>query len=1213
MMLKTARSFLARVPNLLLTMGLGLLVALCAYAQLGSTGSISGTVTDQGGGVVPKATVKLISQLNGDTRTTETNDAGVFFFGAVQPGPYTVRVDAVGFRAREQKNNNLLGSARLELGQLALEVGSVTESVEVAAQVGAVATTTSAQTSTLDSGQMDKVPVRGRDPMSVLKTLPGVQIIADQDTWGGSFQSTVPQFQGRGGNTIFTDGVNGGDGNGGSNYSGITSIDAIAEVNIQANSYTAEYGLKGGAQINLVTKRGGSQFHGTAAWYKRHEMFNAQNFFNNRTGTRKPLYRYSDWSGTIGGPVPVKVPILNRDGKSMNFFFSVEDMRLKNVQPLRFFTMPTALERNGDFSQTRTPAGALIPVLDPAAGQTPFPNNVIPASRRNNIGSAYLNMFPLPNTVGASGYNYTTQEASIDHPRRATLLRVDLRPTVKDTISIKRQTWFTRSVGWEVAQAPALSRWGVTRQRYDFSSDQGKLEYTHVFSPRLINEMAIGVFYSTESGPPDDDLALASIQKAYDRAAALGDCAPPRACKANGTLKPGPLAGLRQINPAINPLGIIPKALFGTLQNNSQAVPEINYDNRYPLTGEDTAMPITNNTTYIRGNHTFKFGALREFEASRQARASTFGGQFNFQVDGNDPLNTNFAYANAYIGHVQTYTESMGRPPNPNRRQYIWAWYGQDTWKVRRNLTLDIGLRMYKWSPILQGGGEASAFAFERFDPNWGGTPPRLYQPTLVNGARRALNPITNEILPAPFIGLMAPGTGYTCGPITAKSPCRINGVVVQDDPTFTNVGHGFWDQVPLQWDPRFGVAWDPFSNGKMAVRFGAGVYHDSSYSNTFVGGPSFLFDQVIRYTDLNSYFLGSGPTSPANVAGTYRTGQKLPATLQYNFGIQREIGFKTVLDVAYAGSNTRHQAYNYNSNLLARGVRFLPSSRDFTRTPTAANPGALDDVFLRPILGFNDINITGFGYSGRYDSLQVSANRRFSQGVMFSGAYTYAGGTQNHANGAAAQMYRQLDPVHNRSRNTLVNQHAAVFSYTVDIPKTSHRIMNNAVGRQMLDGWQFLGVSTFANGQVANVSFSTSDNFDFSGGGEVCGTGIVQTGNATLPRGQRGVDNWFNTAVFQRPSGRGDIGNNCNNGKFKQPGFNNHDLSLRKVFPVFGEKRFLEFRGEAFNTFNHTQFATVGTAALFNAAGVQTNTSFGRVTSAREGRRMVMGLKFVF
>src|SRR5207244_8573676 len=201
--------------------------------------------------------------------------------------------------------------------------------VLVTGQGAAVATTTTDHATTIDSKQMDLIAVKGRDPMSVFKTLPGVQIIADQDTWGGSYQSTVPTFQGRGGNTVYTDGVNGGDGGGGGNFSGITSIDAIAEVNIQANSYTAEYGLKGGAQVNMVTKHGGSEFHGSAAWYKRHEQFNTQKFFNNFQRTNpltsdskapKPRYRYSEISSTIGGPLPVKIRILNPNGHQFIFF-----------------------------------------------------------------------------------------------------------------------------------------------------------------------------------------------------------------------------------------------------------------------------------------------------------------------------------------------------------------------------------------------------------------------------------------------------------------------------------------------------------------------------------------------------------------------------------------------------------------------------------------------------------------------------------------------------------------------------------------------------------------------------------------------------------------------------------------------------------------------------------------------------------------------------
>jgi hypothetical protein len=257
-----------------------------------------------------------------------------------------------------------------------------------------------------------------------------------------------------------------------------------------------------------------------------------------------------------------------------------------------------------------------------------------------------------------------------------------------------------------VAAGP--SQWGLTRIRYDFTHDIGKVEYTRIITPHLINELSAGIFYDEELGPAEGPLAYAAIQKQFDRFAALGSCPPPAACPANGTLKPGPLAGLRQINPAINPLGLIPRITFGSLQSASQSVPNITFDTRLPLTGEDSAMPFADNLTYTRGAHIFKFGATRIAERTQQARASNFSGMFDFSNDANDPLNTGFPYANAFIGHVTAYTESMGRPPAPDRKQVIWAWFAQDTWKVRHNLTLDIGLRMYKQNPLLTQGGEAS-------------------------------------------------------------------------------------------------------------------------------------------------------------------------------------------------------------------------------------------------------------------------------------------------------------------------------------------------------------------------------------------------------------------------------------------------------------------------------------------------------------------------
>src|SRR6185503_9850287 len=199
-------------------------------------------------------------------------------------------------------------------------------------------------------------------------------------------------------------------------------------------------------------------------------------------------------------------PVINSDGRKFFFFYSIDDTQTKFVNQLRTYQMATAAERNGDFSQTVTTAGALIVIRDPNTGQ-PFVGNKIDPARRNAASMALLNIIPLPNTAGpaSQGFNYVTQEPSIPQPRRQHLWRWDLKPTEKDSISIKYQTWYTHSTGFEVAARS--SPWGLVRQRYDFTADQGKIDYTRIISPRMVNEFGIGVFHSTEAGPPESDEA----------------------------------------------------------------------------------------------------------------------------------------------------------------------------------------------------------------------------------------------------------------------------------------------------------------------------------------------------------------------------------------------------------------------------------------------------------------------------------------------------------------------------------------------------------------------------------------------------------------------------------------------------------------------------------------------------------------------------------
>jgi hypothetical protein len=1157
------------------------------------TGSMSGTVVDATGQVVPGADVMVVHETSAGERRTITNEAGDFSFPGLTPGPYTIRVTLAGFKPLEVKANIVQGNNRLAVGTLRLEIGEFSEAVTVSSVGQFLATTQTSQQAVLDLKQVTNLSIRGRDPISLLKILPGVSLLAnDQETFGGSFATGVPAIQGATrSQTIYVDGINGGDGGGqgggGGNFSGATNLDAIAEVNVQMSAYAAEYGLKGGAQVNFITKHGGTEYHGTLYTYQRDTRFNSTNYFNKLAGIPKPEYRYSTLGGNLGGPVPGM-------NKKLLFFYSLDDTQLKDPNILRRWMVPTALERSGDFSQTRTPAGALIQIRDPLTNAA-FPGNVIPLSRLDPRGLAFLNMLPMPNT-NESGYNFVVQEPSIPHPRRQHLFRFDYRPSVKDTISFKGQTWYTKSVGYNVAGASA--RWGLVRQRYDFTADQAKIDYTRILGKNTVLEINTGVFNSHEDGPPEDAVALASIQRTSFPA----------------------LANMPQFAAANNPLNLIPRVQWGNFQSSGSNdwIPNITYDGRWPITGHDTAFNVNMNLTHTRGAHTFKTGAMRERENFGQARSGTFGGEFSFANDAANPNNTGFAFSNALLGQVTSYTESMGRPGD-DRQQNTYAWFVQDTWRLHPQVTLDIGLRMYRSGLPLHVNGESSIFSFDTFDPKWGGNAPVLFRPITTPAGRRAVNPLTGDIWPVTYIGQMVPGSGYSCGVITPATPCQINGVVIQENGNYVDGGRGFFNPPGVQFDPRFGLAWA--ANTRTVIRAAAGEFHEGSGGFYVTGGPAYRFDRVVRFTDFNQFLTGTSTTTPVNVAGTPKE-DKRPATYRYTVGLQRELGWHTVLDLAFVGDQTHFLPVQKNYNLVPAGARFLPQNRDLTVTPTAANPGALPDVFLRPILGFGEIDMTEPIGNSDYNSLQTQLTRRFTGGIELAGSYTWARGyqnffPQNRANNNntvdGSQIYQDNPLPEVMSRTNNIQEHVVVASYTIDLPNREGR---SGPARWLLNDWSISGISTFATGNIAAITYTTTDNFDFTGGGQRCGDQDGPwpnvTGDARLPRGDRTIDRWFNTSVFQRPGGQGGVGNTCNNNMITLPGFHNHDLSIFKNFPMKGHQK-MQFRWEIYNLFDSLSFNEVDTSAIFDAAGNQTDTNFGKVTSARNERRMQFSLRYIF
>ena len=490
--------------RLLLFRGCALVAVLIvsAVVALGQsvTGSISGNVVDPSKQVVPGATVALVDEQTSAVRTMVSGDGGRFVFTAVQPGRYTVRVELTGFSTFERTNITLPASEQLSIGTIELQIGALSETVTTVAQGVLVQTESSVRSAMITDTQLETLAVRGRDPISMLRVLPGVSQIAESEALGGLFGSTTPNISGSRAtwNTVTVDGVVGNDLGSPAVNSSTVNLDAVSEVRVQLNNYNAEYGRNGGSQVTLITKSGTQEFRGSLYGFKRHEKFNANNFFNNRDGIPKPLYRFTTVGATLGGPVPLPHAATRN---KLFFFYSFENWDTLTPNPIRQVSMPTALERNGDFSQSRDLNGNLIVVRDPVTGQ-PFPNNQIPASRINGNGQALLNIYPLPNSpdrsITGGNYNYRFQE-STDTPRRQHLVRADYRPSAKDSLYARYSRWYSDSKGHSVLTGDA--NWGLMEQHFTFVDHSAILNYTRVLNTSMVNEVSVGYRYSTEDSP----------------------------------------------------------------------------------------------------------------------------------------------------------------------------------------------------------------------------------------------------------------------------------------------------------------------------------------------------------------------------------------------------------------------------------------------------------------------------------------------------------------------------------------------------------------------------------------------------------------------------------------------------------------------------------------------------------------------------------------
>ncbi len=898
----------SRVLSVLLAPLVLALVFLSADRVLaqGLTGQISGTIVDSGGGVIPGATVTLKNTGTNHTRDAVTGPDGAFVFPDLLAGTYDIGVSIEGFKSYEQKGIVLGATERVALRAIALEVGGLQEMVTVTSEATLVQTSNAARSGLVEREQIEDIAMKGRDFAGYLKLLPGVIDTSAREApgWGSMGGLSI---NGRGGGFNFSyDGVTNKDtGSNSGNYAA-PALDSIAEVRVQTSNFQAEYGRSSGATITVVTRSGSKDFRGSAAFYKRDDDWNGNEFSRRQqcglgvtAQCEPPLYKFDNTAWTLGGPVLIPGTEFNKSRNKLFFFWSQDLLSRTDPGNLNQRRMPTSLERQGNFSQTFDSAGNPVFIRDPrlagncsatAGGPACFPGNIIPQDRIDPIAQALMNLFPMPNAEDPTGtrqYNYVFQTVQ-DWPRNDQVLRMDWNVAQNTTAYGRLQFGYEKRAGG-VSFLGSGGGWPQQPSKYEIDTVSYVNTILHSFSPSTFAEFTIGVNWAHQYTSALDDAA----RDAND-----------------STLR---LPGWQQFFPQANPDHLLPNATFtgGIPSVNNNSIASFNSDNRWPFFGFNTLFNVSGNVTKVKGSHNIKTGLFVEHTTRPAQRASSYNGTISFNTDGSNPLNTNIGFANGLLGAITQYQESDGHP-SAHGQFMNTEFYVQDNWKMKRNFTLDYGVRFYYITPTQSDGDDIAVFG-----PNdWvAGQAPKLYQPISTPQGRRAVNPLTGEILPLVYVGRLVPGSGNF-----------VNGMnVMEGTPQ---------DSSPFRVAPRIGFAWDVTGDGRTAVRAGAGVFYDRYNDDNvldLIELPPLLNTYTTNYTTLTE--LLASPLTATPTAVRLFDPFDPPTVYNWSAGVQRDVGWNFVVDAAYVGNAARKQRGNSDPPINGRpyGYAYQPSSLDPT------------------------------------------------------------------------------------------------------------------------------------------------------------------------------------------------------------------------------------------------------------------------------------------
>jgi len=1107
-----------------------------------TSGTIFGAVKDPTGAMVKGATVTITDPSNGLTRTVTTSDSGEFSAPGLYPGTYTIKVEAKGFKKLESSGFVLSAAAKLGAGDFVLAVGTTSEEVTVTADAGQIQLQSdSGERSDVITGkQINEIALNGRNVLDYMKLIPGISgtLDAHQSGTGGldayninGTRANEHEFTIDGASNVDT-------GNNGGTHVTI-NLDAIEEVKVLTSNYQAEFGKAAGGQIALVTKGGTNQWHGDGRFFHRNEGLNANEYFNKESelADNQPnepeIYRYNYFGYQLGGPI-------KKD--KLFVFWSQEFYRQLIPLALAQFYTPTALERQGNFSQSVDGNGQAIVIAGPGIA-----NNVIDSSQLPSAQQAVfqqmetmLDLFPLPNVPGFGtnglSYNYS-QSLSGEAPRREDILRVDYQLNGRNRLygrwihnaetDTSPFTPFPGPFGIFACSSGTTFKGGCTQQHpgWNFSAN-----LVSMITPAVLNEFSVG---------PSHTLSLAQ--------------------GTNGNISRGANGITVPLLFPVSQSQAIPDMSFGGLNN-------VNFQGPYlgatPWKQANTTINVNDNLSWARHNHTFKTGIFYQRSRKDQIAWGNINGQFSFG-DGptsggtcpgdltcqlGDPL------ASALLGDFQSFDQSTARPTGFFRYNQL-EFYVQDTWKMTHRLTLDYGMR-FTWIPPQSDAHNQVA----------------LFNPAAYNPANAVtIDPSSGEI-------------------INADGGNPLNGM------QYTKNGQipaGGWEGRGIMPEPRLGFAYDLLDTHKTILRGGAGMTHDRIQGNlifntvfnnpAIVQTPSVAANNIVNLPGLSTSSAESPVQGDGNILGAAANG-KVPTVYSFSLGVQQEIARGTTLDIAYVGTISRHLVSSRNINAVPYGAAFQRANQD----PNCSlwGGGGVPDVqpglqpqytaagydfngwcaygwadytnaYLVPYKGYGQIPYMRWDGTSNYNSLQASLQRRFGKGLTFGAVYTWSKSMVT----ASADQDEQ-NPV-----NSLVDYRAAPWDRT-------HVFAANYV-------YELPGVAKHYGGP-SWLSYIT-DHYQLSGVTQaMSGTPVDLNNNYSFPSGSLdGSNMWGNIPFYYTADRNGypalpGVGFPARGTRdiLRYGGMQNWDMSLMKSIPLGkNEARYLELRWEAFNAFNHPNF----------------------------------------